>query len=149
MRVHERTRTLHPQQLLALETERGCIWSWRLAPDVYASEVEGYLDLGMAQLIIKQADPMYEVGRVDGFHYWFDMTGYDSQARVELTNWVTRHRSRSRLFIGVRSKIVAMGVSVANLALGNLIRTYAATPELDLALEKRLSEKAPRKNTGR
>ena len=64
------------------------------------------------------------------------MTGYESQCRIDLTNWVLRHRAQSRLYIGMKSKLVAMGVSVANLALGNRIESYSKEAELEAALNR-------------
>jgi hypothetical protein len=87
---------------------------------------------------------MYRTGSVAGFHHSFGMTGYDSECRIELTNWVMSHRAQSRLFIGLRSKIVAMGVSVANLALGNVIQTHASPATLESALERVLREQPER-----
>ncbi len=138
MKATERAHPLRfdlAQQLQALETKRGRIWCWRVVKGVYATEVEGHLDYDMAQVIIKQVTPMYAQGAVDGFHCWFAMTGYDSQARVELTNWVLRNRAGSRLFIGLQSRLVAMGVSVANLALGNMIQTFSTPQALEAALD--------------
>ena len=130
----------------SLRGARGHLSVWRVAPGVYASEVTGHLDVQLAQRIIDFAEPLYALGSVAGFHDWFEMTGYDSQSRIVLTRWVLSHRAQSRLFIGVRSKLVAMGVSVANLALGNLIEVHASMAPLECALEKLLqqgSEKSP------
>jgi hypothetical protein len=40
------------------------------------------------------------------------------------------------LLTGLRSKIIAMGVSVANLALGNTIQTHTSPATLESALER-------------
>lgn len=96
----------------------------------------------MAQLIIDVGNPMYETGVVWGFHDWLDMTGYDSSSRIDLTAWVLKNRANSRLSIGMRSKLVAMGVSVANLALGNMIETFSTIAQLEGALAEAL--RAPR-----
>ena len=125
---------------LNVSNSRGDIWVWRLSPLVYASRVTGYLDPSMAKLIIDVANPLYDNGVVSGFHDWFEMTAYHSQARIDLTNWVLSHR-RSKLFIGVKSKIVAMGVSVANLALGSAIQIYSSPAPLEAALTEALRER--------
>jgi hypothetical protein len=92
----------------------------------------------MAQLITDLGNPMYELGVVWGFHDWLDMTGYDSASRIDLTSWVLKNRAKSRLCIGLRSKLVAMGVSVANLALGNMIETFSSSAQLEAALAEAL-----------
>lgn len=126
------------EQVRTLGSERGRIWCWRVEHGVYASEVEGHLDAEMARLIREVAEPMYALGNVDGFHNWLDMTSYATQARVELTEWVIRHRAKTQLVIGVRSKLVEMGVGVANLALGNLIRVRTSAEALEADLDRRL-----------
>jgi hypothetical protein len=126
----------------SLQGERGRICVWRLSEHIYVSHVEGHLDREMAQLIIDLATPMYEAGVVSGFHDWLDMTGYDSASRIDLTNWVLKNRAKSRLFISMRSKLVAMGVSVANLALGNMIETFSNSEQLEAALARALRAQA-------
>jgi len=128
------------QDVRSHDTDRGSIWVWRLSPSVYVSSVRGHMDRGMAQLIIDVAEPLYKNGPVSGFHDWFGMIGYDTSSRVDLTSWVMRHREATRLFIGLRSKLVAMGVSVANLALGDVIKTCSSTSSLENALEQALRE---------
>jgi hypothetical protein len=124
----------------SLASNRGSISVWQVAPGVYASCVRGHLDAKMARLIIKVGEPLYALGPVAGFHDWLEMTGYESQSRVDLTKWVLSHREQSRLFIGVRSKLVAMGVSVANLALGNLIEVHSSARTLESALDRVLAK---------
>ena len=62
------------------------------------------------------------------------MENYESSCRVELTAWVLGHRDRTSLHIGLRSRLVAMGVSVANLALGSLIQVHNDMRSLAAAL---------------
>ena len=120
---------------MRLNTGRGTIHYWELAPRVYMTEVRGFLTRPMSQLIMKQAEPLYAIGgTVHGFHNWFAMDNYDSVCRVELTSWVLSHRDQSGLYIGVRSRMVAMGVAVANLALGSLIRVHNEPQALEEAL---------------
>jgi hypothetical protein len=126
------------REVQTLTTSKGRIWFWSISPGLYATEVRGHLSVDMARHIVRYAEPLYQQGVLSGFHNWLEMTGYDSQSRVLLTEWVLSHRDQTHLHIGVRSKIVAMGVSVANLALGNLIRTYSSSAAMEAALEKAL-----------
>jgi hypothetical protein len=118
-----------------LDTERGSIAYWELAPRVYMSEVSGLMTRPMSQLLMRRAEPLYTGSdRVHGFHNWFGMTNYDSICRVELTKWVLSHRAQTDLHIGLHSRMVAMGVAVANLALDSLIRVHNEPKALEAAL---------------
>lgn len=129
-----------PAAAKRLRTERGSIAVWQLRPNVYASEVSGYMSAEMARLIIELADPLYGKGTLHGFHNWLAMSNYDSSCRVELTAWVLKHRRESALHIGLVSRMVAMGVAVANLALGNLIHVYDDETALENALQATLQK---------
>lgn len=124
-----------PRDAERVTSERGSIAFWEVGPCIYATEVSGYMTRDMAQLIIARAEPLYSRrGRIYGFHNWFEMENYESSCRVELTAWVLGHRDRTALHIGLRSRLVAMGVSVANLALGSLIQVHGDMRSLASAL---------------
>jgi hypothetical protein len=125
-----------PSGAPSVSTPRGTLIFWQLAPHIYATEVRGFMTQEMSNLIIERADPLYVPGKkLHGFHNWLEMTNYDSACRVELTAWVMRHRAQSALHIGLRSRMVAMGVAVANLALGSLIQIYASEDEMETAVQ--------------
>lgn len=106
---------------------------------LYSTRVIGHLSIGLAQHIIRYVDPLFEHGRVLGFHDWFSMTGYDSASRNELTSWSLRHAARAQINIGVRSTLVNMGVTVASLALGTqVLRRFDDEEELELAYQRAL-----------
>lgn len=131
------TRLLEPPLGAArVSNERGTLTFWQIAPHIYVTEVRGFLTEEMSNLLIERAEPLYaSVRKLHGFHNWLDMSNYDSACRVELTAWVLRHRAQSALHIGLRSRMVAMGVSVANLALGSLIQVYPNADALEAALQ--------------
>ena len=59
------------------------------------------------------------------FHDWSKVTGYDTQARITITSWSVKHRSRLvTAHMLARSKIVRMGVSVANIAVGGIAKLH-------------------------
>ena len=61
---------------------RGSIRLWQHpGRRVYSTRVVGHLSIGLAQRIIDYVDPMFEQGKVVGFHDWFQMTGYDTASR--------------------------------------------------------------------
>jgi hypothetical protein len=126
-----------PKDALRISTQSGALSYWEITSKIYATEVTGHMTPEMARLIIERGEQLYlSTGTVSGFHNWLQMTGYDPACRIELTAWVLRHKPASVVHIGVTSRLVAMGVTVANLALGNLIKVHAtlAALEADLAV---------------
>ena len=99
-------------------------------------QFSGHLDLAHAQHMMAAVDRLRHTGRpVDAFNDWQAMESYDHEARLALTDWVRRIRPSFRsLHILQRSKIVSMGVSVANLALGGLLRAYTDRDSFQRAL---------------
>lgn len=104
------------------EEVRGSLQLWRQPKHlIYSTRVRGHLSATLARKIIDYVEPMFEQGRVLGFHDWFEMTGYDSASRNELTAWSLRRSSLAQINIGTRATIVSMGVTVAALALGSKV----------------------------
>ncbi|MEY2931285.1 MAG: hypothetical protein RL033_2034, partial [Pseudomonadota bacterium] len=109
---------------------------------IYSTRVIGHLSIGLAGHIMRYVDPLFEGGRVLGFHDWFTMTGYDTASRNELTTWSLRHSARAQINIGVRSTLVTMGVTVASLALGTqVLRRFEREEALELAFQQALSSR--------
>lgn len=79
----------------------------------------------LAAIVIRRKEAVLsDAGELAVFFDLGDMPGYDSGLRVALTRWLQSHLRSVKIHVVVRSKIVAMGVSVANLALGGIIQTY-------------------------
>jgi hypothetical protein len=114
---------------------RGALRLWRQPGlRIYSARVVGHLSAGLAREIIEYVDPLFEGGRVLGFHDWFRMTGYDSQSRNQLTEWSLRRSALAQINIGTRAKLVTMGVTVAALALGEqVLRRFGTEAELEAA----------------
>jgi hypothetical protein len=73
--------------------------------------------------------------RVRVFYDFWEMPTYDSEMRTEWTRWLATHRaSLDSLHVLARSKLVLMGVSVANLALGGIVRTHSTREPFDAQL---------------
>jgi hypothetical protein len=94
-------------------------------------------DRVLAPLMTKRADAMVLRSRMMLFFDFWTMPTYDSEMRTEWTSWLVSHRARlDGLHVVARSKLVSMGVSVANLALGGIIKSYpAATGPFEKALK--------------
>lgn len=64
--------------------------------------------------------------RLRVFHDWAKITGYDTEARIHYTNWSQPLIAQvDAVHILFESRLVAMGVSVANLVLGNKLHATA------------------------
>ncbi len=99
-------------------------WS---GPAIYVrAEAHGDRRLTAPVLRVKDA-VLGGAGGVAMFYDFWEMPTYDSELRTEWTGWLVRHRAKlTALHVLARSKLVLMGVSVANLALGGLARTHEA-----------------------
>jgi hypothetical protein len=119
---------------------RGTIRLWRQRDGrLYSTRVTGHLSIALAHRIIEYVDPMFEAGRVLGFHDWFQMSSYDTSSRNELTAWSLRRSSLAQINIGTRAKLVSMGVTVAALALGaQVLRRFGNEAALEAAYQQAL-----------
>lgn len=89
--------------------------------------VEGHGDRRFAPIATRRKDAIVSRTEVRLFYDFWRMPTYDSELRTDWTSWLVRHRARVvEIHVVARSKLVAMGVSVANLALGGIIKTYPA-----------------------
>ncbi|HKP60951.1 MAG TPA: hypothetical protein VJV78_29680 [Polyangiales bacterium] len=123
-------------------SDRGELYFWLIAPDICATYAHGAMTRNMSQLFLNQLEPVYATGvTIYGFHDWLDMASYDSMCRVDLTAWVLRHRKQTVAHIAATSRLVAMGVSVANLTLGNLFHVHDSQDGLEHALAETLSSR--------
>lgn len=90
------------------------------APGILVATISGYGTEEVAARILQSARVVYEAdGRYHAFHDWSGLTGYESGARATLTAWGRQH-PHARVTILFQSRLVAMGVSVATLALPTL-----------------------------
>jgi hypothetical protein len=72
-------------------------------------------------------------GRIGVMFDCWDMTGYDSEFRVQTSAWGSKHQSvLEESFMVTRSKLVAMGISVANLAVGGKIKCFSKRVDFDV-----------------
>jgi len=112
--------------------------------NVVYEQVTGYLEKDIVAKITAPIDRLIAVGNKPViFNDWWELTGYDSDARLKLTDWIFWIRGK---IIGshilVRSKIVSMGVSIANLALGGMLTVYTDRSEFTLAYHKAMRHSA-------
>jgi hypothetical protein len=77
---------------------------------------------------------------IENFHDWADVEGYDPEVRQRYMQWSRTHRAEIHgAHILVRSRLVVMGVTVANLALGYLT-AYNDRARFERALAKAIAQ---------
>jgi hypothetical protein len=106
-------------------------------PDVVLLTLRGHWENAiLSQLVRELGRVMPPREQVDFFIDAELLAGYDTEVRVGMTEWVIKNRPSIRSFHGlVRSKIVAMGASVANLALGGFLKIHTDPHEFQIAFE--------------
>ena len=135
--------------LRQVTTSRGTARLWTLASTVYVTTVSGHMDLEHASLFEAYGADRVRLsgGGLHVFHDWLTMTGYESECRQRLTRWSVKHLDAyAEVHLAVRSKIVAMGVQVANIALRGLIHVHPDRAPIEVALRRvlRVTPDAPR-----
>jgi hypothetical protein len=95
--------------------------------------VTGHGHGGFAPPAIARWDAALRCGSrpVNLIDFW-DMPTYDSAMRTQMTPWGVKHRTEADFFVTTKSRIVLMGLAVANLATGGLLKVYEKRPEFDM-----------------
>lgn len=94
------------------------------APTLLIVRLQGHGEGELAKPILEALDKLDKAPAAHLFFDAEDLDNYDSPLRIELTQRLFPERERFASFhVLVRSKLVAMGVSVANLALGGIVNT--------------------------
>jgi hypothetical protein len=109
-----------------VELPQGGFTHRTVAPRVAEYKVWGHFDVELADrlLAVIERDVARET-RCVAFHDWSEMEDYETRARLRLTSWVIKNRQRyDAIHILSSSRLVGMGVTVANLSLGQFITTY-------------------------
>jgi hypothetical protein len=114
---------------------RGEVLTAHPKADVMVLKVTGHLDRPMGLHIIDGVSrATTTTRRLHIFCDWAEMSGYDSDVRSAFTQWAATNRTKVMFHLLVGSKLVAMGVSVANLALGGILVGYTNRASFDAAL---------------
>lgn len=120
-------------------TPTGTARLWALSPTVYVSSVTGHMVHAHADLFERFAEQrlLRARGKLNVFHDWMGMTGYESRCRQRLTSWSLAHLDDfDEVHLAQRSKLVAMGVQVANIVLKGKIRTHSSLARLESELRR-------------
>ncbi len=119
-------------------TSTGVLRAWTLAPNVFVTQGEGHMTDEHCAFIEAYGDARIagSAGKQNVFHDWMELSGYDTKTRIRLTRWSVAHRHAfEEVHLAVRSRIIAMGVQVANVAVGGMMHAHTgiATLEVELA----------------
>ena len=112
------------------------------APGIVCCRVIGEGDEVIAQAILRSVNAVYaNCGRVKIFHDWLGVTGYTSGARKLLTDWTLEHRTNTDVSMLFQNRILAMGVSVAALAVPGIVSfsdpvAFAAARDAAIAAQR-------------
>jgi hypothetical protein len=129
-----------------LATDKGTVEIYFLSPEVVLQRATGHAELPIAQTIATTLQAAIDGGaRIAIFDDFSGLDGYTSDARIALTTWTRAALPHiSSIHILVRSKIVSMGVAVANIALRN-VNTYTDRVAFDAAIVRALDASASRR----
>jgi len=110
------------------------------APGIFHTIGSGVVDTEMAGRIVEAGDRVVADTRpIVAFHDWEALTGYEPKCREILTDWGLRIRADvEAVHLLVRSRLVAMGVSVAGLVLQGMLVSYSTRAPFEAALEERV-----------
>lgn len=113
-------------------TPRGELHCWQLAPGSFVVKMSGHLEKELARRFAADFDRAHP-GSLDAIFFdGGEMSGYDSAFRVGMTEWAMGVKKRTKtLHVWVQSKLVQMGVAVANLALGGVLRVHATRAAME------------------
>lgn len=108
-----------------------------VTPHVLLVTLEGYLEAATGHAIAATIDRRLEASR-GRLHLFFDLervVNYHSEVRTGLTRVLLARRPKvASVQVLTRSKIVKMGVAVANLTLGDVVRTFESRVAFEGAL---------------
>ncbi|WP_437624578.1 hypothetical protein [Sorangium sp. So ce1151] len=118
-------------------TSRGVLDIRTPASDVVTRRFEGYATLDLIEPAVRHLETLIDSGLHPIVFNDLELgTGYDSDVRAKLTAWHLRNPGKLKeVHILVRPGLIAMGVTVANLATGGkfVVYTDRSTYEWTLA----------------
>jgi hypothetical protein len=123
----------------------GVVHIWYPAPTVFVSRVEGVITEAMASAMLVAGQRIIATdGALVVFNDWAAVTGYDREARVLLTRGgkQLRRQVEANHFL-VRARILAVGIQLANIVLGNM-NVHATRAAFDRALRDLIASRTRR-----
>ncbi len=113
-----------------------------VTPAVVLDKIAGVIDEELAAIVTAAfEDVLSRTVHPHTFHDWSEVSGYSPKARKVLTDGVASLRPKMRsVHILFSSRLLAMGISVANAVLGGYIKAYGDRQSFDAAYGKALRE---------
>lgn len=115
---------------------------WLPAPGVVVTRADGVGDLGSISIYTRKMDELVATGRrYHVFHHWQGVTSFRPEAREHVRKWASTRLDRlndARYLVG--SKLVAMAISVASLALGRRLRVTTREAEFSRWLDEAIAD---------
>lgn len=112
---------------------------WLPARGVVVTRARGYGDVGIVRFYTGRVDRLLLAApqtRIRAFHHWADVDRFDSKARAQLRTWAEQQAaSLADAHYLVSSRIMAMAISAAALALGRKLVAYTAEEKFEAALD--------------
>jgi len=126
----------------SLATDRGRYEIWVPAKGLVLQRVGGHGNADLVRAMIVQLDQaMSEGSPLSVFGDFEELEGYDADARSLLTKWTKDNFANLRVMhILVKSRAVATGVSVANVALRGAMRSHTERARFEAAFALELAQ---------
>jgi hypothetical protein len=132
---------LFPQNGTGARTHRGGVAVWVPCPNLLVVCLRGFGEADFALPVVKAYESLVKRSRLHVFMDCEHMTNYESALRTVLTHTFMPDRERFAAFhVLTGSRLVAMGVSVASMALGGIIQSTGDREAFKAALDTCLFE---------
>jgi hypothetical protein len=115
-----------------IEYDEGKVMLSMSRPDIFASEVIGYMRAEDALAFTAYGDQVInQYGKLRGFHDWTAVMGYTNECRLVTTEWTVRRLSQlEEIHIALHSALVRAAVAVANIGLRGRITMHDSVESL-------------------
>jgi hypothetical protein len=122
------------EEARVLQDTRGAIAVWARPSGLLVTRALGKMTAAHARQLEAGVDAILRrTPRHVAFHDWEDLTDYEIEARLRLTQLAIRLRDVSEVHLVVRSRLIVAAVDAAGAILKNL-QLYASRAELERAL---------------
>lgn len=125
--------------LETLTTDLGVVQCWCVAQSTLVCRVTGTMTLQHAEMMMRYSEIINERNGgipAPAIHDWLGLENYHSNARLALPHWLLRNRGEfTDVHLASTSKMVSMGVAVANIAVGGIIEHHTALPSLQRSFD--------------
>lgn len=110
------------------------------APGLLCTWAKGRASEAMATFFLEACDRVIaNAGKIEGFHEWSRLVGYESACRRAVTDWSIAHRNDvERVHVYVAQQLVKMGVSVTSMVVP-FLKSYDSRAAFVAAYERTLA----------